>query len=108
MDGATRLALTLGDDKLLAKARASLDYTLNHPTKNGFLGPNFLEFGQDTGGINRWPNTVLNRGYMALADAEPSPENVDPARIVEALQAHYLNDKADYTAASPATSPTWK
>jgi len=100
VDGATRLALTLGDDNLLAKARASLDYTLNHPSKNGFLGPNFLEFGQDTGGINRWPNTVLNRGYMALADAQPSPENVDSARIVEALQAHYLRDKADYTAAS--------
>jgi DUF1680 family protein len=97
VDGATRLALALGDDKLLAKARASLDYTLSHPSSSGFLGPKFLEFGDDFGGLNRWPNNVLNRGFMALADAQPSPDKVDAARIVEALQRHYLNDKADYT-----------
>jgi len=96
VDGATRLGLVLGDDALLAKGRASLDYTLAHPTSNGFLGPKFLEFGDDTGGINRWPNTVFNRGYMALVDAEPTPHNVDRGRIIEALQTHYLSDKADY------------
>lgn len=94
VDGATRLALVLGDDKLLAKARASLDYTLNHPSDNGFLGPEFLEYGDDTGGLNRWPNTVLNRGYMALGDAEPRPNNVDLEKIVAALRKHYLQDKA--------------
>jgi hypothetical protein len=92
IDGATRLALLLGDEKLLAKARASLDYTLNHPSKNGYLGPKFLEFGVDNGGGNRWPNNVLNRGYMALADAQPTPDNVDPTQIVAALQKHYLSD----------------
>lgn len=100
VDGATRLALMLGDDKLLRKARASLDYTLSHPSKNGYLGPKFLEFGDDFGGLNRWPNTVLNRGFMALADAQPTPENVDPAKIAEALQRHYLNDKANYLGGS--------
>ena len=84
VDGATRLGLVLGDDALLAKGRASLDYTLTHATKNGFLGPKFLEFGDDTGGINRWPNTVFNRGYMALVDATPTPANVDRGRIIEA------------------------
>jgi uncharacterized protein len=100
VDGATRLALILGDNKLLAKARASLDYTLNHPSKNGYLGPRFLEFGGDVGGLNRWPNNVLNRGFMALADAQPNPANVDPAKIVEALRQHYLNDKASLTGGS--------
>ena len=94
VDGATRLALALGDEALLAKARASLDYTLSHPSSNGFLGPKFLEFGDDFGGLNRWPNTVLNRGFMALADAQPTPDKVDSAKIIEALQKHYLNDKA--------------
>jgi uncharacterized protein len=94
VDGATRLALILGDDELLSKGRASLDYTLNHPSSSGFLGPKFLEFGDDTGGLNRWPNAVLNRGYMALADAEPRPKNVDPERIIAALKKHYLEDKA--------------
>jgi len=96
VDGATRLALALGDEALLTKARASLDYTLSHPSSNGFLGPKFLEFGDDFGGLNRWPNTVLNRGFMALADALPTPDKVDPTKIVEALQRHYLNDKASY------------
>lgn len=99
VDGATRLALVLGDDALLAKARAPLDYTLNHAASSGYLGPKFLEFGSDefAGGLNRWPNNVFNRGFMALADAQPTPNNVDPARIVQALQKHYLNDKASYT-----------
>lgn len=102
VDGATRLALALGDDKLLALARASLDYTLAHPSSSGYLGPKFLEFGGDDFGSspNRWPNNVLNRGYMALADAQPTPNNVDPAAIAAALQKHYLNDKADYTGGS--------
>jgi uncharacterized protein len=100
VDGATRLALILGDHNLLAKARAPLDYTLSHPSENGYLGPKFLEFGDEAGGLNRWPNTILNRGFMALADARPVPENVDPARITDALRRHYLNDKASYTGGS--------
>ena len=94
VDGATRLGLVLGDDKLLAKGRASLDYTLAHPSANGFLGPKFLEFGDDNGGLNRWPNTVLNRGYMAIADAEPTPSGADTSKIIVSLQRHYLQDKA--------------
>lgn len=100
VDGATRLALVLRDEELLQNARASLDYTLAHPTARGFLGPKFLEYGDDTGGINRWPNTVFNRGYMALADADPTPSNVDPHRIIEALRKHYGNDTADYLGGS--------
>jgi DUF1680 family protein len=100
VDGATRLALILGDEKLLAKARAPLDYTLAHRSENGYLGPKFLEFGDDFGGLNRWPNTILNRGFIALAEAQPTPEKVDPANIVDALRRHYLNDKASYTGGS--------
>jgi uncharacterized protein len=97
VDGAVRLAIALGDEALLAKARPSLDYTLDHPSSNGFLGPKFLEFGDDFGGLNRWPNTVLNRGYMALADAQLAPAKVDAAKIIEAVHRHYVNDKASYT-----------
>jgi hypothetical protein len=98
VDGATRLALALGDDHLLATARASLDYTLNHASGSGFLGPRYLEYGDHMrgGGLDRWPNAVLNRGYMALADAQPTPSGVDAARIVAALKKHYLNEKASY------------
>jgi DUF1680 family protein len=97
VDGATRLALVLGDDKLLAKGRASLDYTLAHASDSGFLGPKFFQYGEDYGAPNRWPNAVLSRGFMALADAQPSPPNVDPERIAQALRRHYLNDKVSYS-----------
>jgi uncharacterized protein len=102
VDGATRLGLILGDDQILAKGRASLDYTMAHASKDGFLGPKFLEFGDDFGGLNRWPNNLLNRGYIALADAQPTAPNTDPARIIEAVHRHYMNDrdKADYTGGS--------
>ena len=100
VDGATRLALVLGDDRLLAKATASLDYTLNHASSNGFLGPKFLEFGDDNGGLNRWPNTVLNRGYMALADAQPTRDKGNSDQIVSRLRTHYLQDKASLTGGS--------
>ncbi len=94
IDGATRLAPVLGDDELLTKARRPLDYTLSHPSINGFLGPKYLEFGVEWGALNRWPNTILFRGLMALADAEPSPAAGNEVGIAEALRKHYLNDKA--------------
>jgi len=98
IDGGTRLALLLGDEELLAKMRVPIDYTLAHPSSSGFLGPQFLEFGEDMfGGLQRWPNIVMYRSMMALADAAPSPNGVQPAEIADALRRHYLNDKASYS-----------
>lgn len=94
IDGATRLALILEDASLLAKARRSIDYTLEHASSTGFLGPKYLEFGIEWGALNRWPNTIMNRAMMALADAQPTPPGVDADRIASALRTHYLNDKA--------------
>ena len=39
IDGATRLAIVLQDEQLMAQARASIDYTLNHAAASGYLGP---------------------------------------------------------------------
>lgn len=99
VDGATRLALVLQNDALLAKARIPLDYTLAHPSSTGYLGPKYLEHSEGGfgGGLNRWPNTVFNRAFMALADAQPAPHNVDRGRIADALRTFYLHDKASLT-----------
>jgi hypothetical protein len=99
IDGATRLALVLGDNALLTKARVPLDYTLSHPSSTGYLGPKYLEYteGGFGGGLNRWPNTVFNRALMALADAQPVPDNPGTEKIAEALRKFYLNDKASLT-----------
>jgi uncharacterized protein len=94
LDGATRLALVLKDEGLLAKVRVSIDYTLTHAGDDGYLGPqNFKEPASD---FHRWPQNVMFRGLAALADAETVPGTPQTANIAEALRKHYLGDKASY------------
>jgi uncharacterized protein len=98
IDGSTRLSLLLADPAIMAKPRAAIDYTLNQPSSNGFLGPQYLEYsGSGPGGLNRWPNTVLFRGLMALADAQPAPNGVNGNAIADAMRKHYVNDNAPYS-----------
>ncbi len=106
LDGATRLALVLGDQKLLDKTRSYLRYTLDHPGSNGYLGPKFFE--DPVGDYHRWPQNVFFRGLAANSDAELSDsagsgQAADLKRdagsgheAIRALHKHYLNDKADY------------
>ena len=42
IDGATRLALVLQDEQLLAQVSKPIQYTLSHVDENGYLGPGFL------------------------------------------------------------------
>ena len=88
IDGATRLALVLDDQKLLAQTEASIRYTLDHADSDGYLGPAF--FKEPTGDFHRWPHTLFFRGLAAGAEAGKNPD------AVEALHKHYLNDKAGY------------
>lgn len=97
IDGSVRLSLLLGDPAVMAKPRAAIDYTLTHPGSNGFLGPQSLQFGAGSGGPNRWPNTILFRALMALADARPAPEGINGEAIADAMRKHYLNDDATYS-----------
>lgn len=97
IDGCIRLSLLLGDPAVMAKPRAAVDYTLRHPSSNGFLGPQYLEFSGGPQGPNRWPDTVLFRGLMALADAQPAPDGVNGDAIAQAMQNHYLKDDASYS-----------
>jgi uncharacterized protein len=45
IDGALRCALVTGDQQLLRIAQAPVDYTLNHPFPDGYLGPKFMKDG---------------------------------------------------------------
>ncbi|MGA2169487.1 MAG: beta-L-arabinofuranosidase domain-containing protein [Terracidiphilus sp.] len=94
IDGATRLAIVLQDERLMAQVRASIDYTLSHAAANGYLGPK--EFEDPKGDFHRWPQNVLFRGLAALGDAQPAPGGPDSIDIAEALRKHYLGDKASY------------
>jgi hypothetical protein len=94
IDGATRLAIVLQDEKLMAQARASIDYTLSHAGEDGYLGPK--EFEEPTGNFHRWPQNVLFRGLAALWDAQPAPGGTETIEIAEAMRKHFLNDPASY------------
>jgi uncharacterized protein len=98
IDGATRLAVVLQDETLMAQVRSRIDYTLTHAAANGYLGPQYLEFSEDLGSgeFQRWPHTVLFRALAALGDAQPLPSAAPGAEIAEAMRRHYLSDKASY------------
>jgi hypothetical protein len=91
IDGATRLALVLKDERLMAQARASIDYTLSHAGDDGYLGPKNFE--DPKADFHRWPQNVLFRSLAALGDANSGAGSVS---IAEALRKHFLADKAEY------------
>ena len=88
IDGATRLALVLNDQKLLDQVQTYLRYTLDHADADGYLGPQACK--EPTENFHRWPHNILFRGMAASYEAG---QNSD---ALEALRKHYLNDKADY------------
>jgi len=92
IDGATRLALVLKDEKLLAQTRVAIDYTLNHASPRGYLGP--YNFAEPKGNFHRWPQNVFFRALAAVGEA--GGQSTESKRIAEALSKHFLNDTATY------------
>lgn len=88
IDGATRLALVLNDQRLMAQVGATIRYTLQHAADDGYLGPAFLK--EPKGDDHRWPHTIFFRGLMAISDAGGNQG------VAEALRKHYLSDSANY------------
>ncbi|HEY2466448.1 MAG TPA: beta-L-arabinofuranosidase domain-containing protein [Terracidiphilus sp.] len=94
IDGAARLALVLQDERLLEQAIKPIEYTLSHVDTEGYLGPEFFQ--DPMGDFHRWPHAVFFRGLAAVSDARSAQRAFTGARIVEALQMHYLSDRAKY------------
>jgi len=69
IDGATRLALILGDEQLLAKATNPIAYTLTHADMEGYLGPELFQ--DPLGDYHRWPHAVFFRSVRAVTAAGP-------------------------------------
>lgn len=88
VDGMLRCGLLLKDDFLTGKARRSIDYVLNHPAGNGYLGP---KLAANTSEIGRWIHVVFFRSLMADYEATRDP------RILAALKRHYLAGDHAYT-----------
>ncbi len=84
VDGMLRCGLLLNDTFLLNKARRSIYYVLNHPDKNGFLGPKYYQ-------LDKWVYVVFFRAWMAEYEATKNPG------ILSALKKHFLNNRFSYT-----------
>jgi hypothetical protein len=93
IDGATRLALVTGDERLLRRVQEPLEYTLAHQRPEGYLGPDVIR--NPAGNFHRWPHTLFIRALAADADAIRSDAALRDA-IVEAVRKHYLGDLASY------------
>ena len=94
IDGATRLAVVLQDEQLLAQVRTSIDYTLAHASASGYLGPKLFE--DSNKNYHRWPHNVFFRSVSALSDSQSPQQGEANGNFVEALRKHYLSDKASY------------
>ena len=84
IDGMIRCGLLLKDTFLLNKARKSIYYVMNHPDKNGFLGPKYYT-------LDKWVYVVFFRAWMAEYEATKNPA------ILAAVKKHYLNNRYAYT-----------
>jgi uncharacterized protein len=98
IDGALRCALVLGDKRLLEVAQAPVDYTLDHPFPDGYLGPAFSKDAKEKQGPEydnfRWPHAVFFRALAAKSEATKDPSIALP------MQKHFLSDHAPYGGAS--------
>jgi len=91
IDGATRLALVTGDERLLRRVHEPIDFTLAHQRPEGYLGPEVIR--NPEGNFHRWPHTLFFRGLAADADAGDAAHR---NAVVEAMHKHYLADMAGY------------
>jgi hypothetical protein len=78
VDGIYRCGLLLHDPGLTAEGRKNVEYVLDHPRRDGALGPDRL-------GSTQWPFAVFVRGIMAAF------ESSGDGRILEALRRHYIS-----------------
>ncbi|HEX4006204.1 MAG TPA: beta-L-arabinofuranosidase domain-containing protein [Acidobacteriaceae bacterium] len=94
IDGATRLAILLGDQQLLEKTKRPIAYTFLHPDRQGYLGPELFQ--DPLGDYHRWPHVVFFRSVAAMVDASVPVPGLASAQIAGLMQRHYLTDDASY------------
>jgi uncharacterized protein len=92
IDGMIRCAYLLGDDKLIEKATRNTNYVLDHPDKDGYLGPLILKKKL------RWPHVVFFRALFAHSSA------TNDRRIPAAIKRHFLSSPYPYTLGREACS----
>ena len=86
VDGMVRCGHLLGDKELIEKAHKQIDYVLDHPDGDGYLGPKYLK--QES----RWPHVVFFRALFAEGSA------TGDARIAAAIKRHFLSSPYPHSA----------
>ncbi len=92
IDGMLRCGYLIQDDKLAAKALQQTDYVLEHPDKDGYLGPLILKT------QSRWSHVVFFRALFAQWSA------TGDQRIPAAVTRHFLSSPHPYTLGREACS----
>lgn len=87
IEGMIRTGRLLQDDALIAKAKKYIDFSIENPAKDGFIGPSFLK---EAGKTNRWSHVVFFRALMTEYEAT---QNV---KIPEAMRNHFMYDLDSY------------
>jgi len=87
IDGVMRCGYLLNDESFIEKALSQIEFTVENPDDDGFLGPSFMKR-KDCN--NQWPHAVLFRAFAAHVSATGS------LRLAEAVRRHYLSDSAAY------------
>ena len=89
IDGFTRTAILLEDEKAIKRAEKIIMDVLLSPDEDGYIGPKLIKEGEN---LSRWPHVVFFRACMALY------EYIGDARITDALLAHFLNERDEHCA----------
>ena len=83
LDGLIPLAYLTGDERLMAKAKKWVDWTLEHQQPNGWIGP--------TRNTDWWPNYVMLKVLMQYQEATADPRVIPLMQKYFAYQARELD-----------------
>ncbi|MEP4095009.1 beta-L-arabinofuranosidase domain-containing protein [Reichenbachiella sp.] len=87
IEGMIRTGRLLEDEDLIRKARKYMDYPIEKPSVDGFIGPSFMK---EAGKTNRWAHVVYFRALMTEYEATQNPQ------IVETVYNHLKYDLDTY------------
>ena len=88
IDGMARCGYLLNDSFLIEKAKKHIDYVLEHPDSDGYLGPQVLK---ENLWWYRWPHAVFFRAMATHHSA------TGDTRVLPALTKHYLAETSPHT-----------
>jgi len=85
LDGLVPLAYLTGDERLIAKAKKWVDWTLENQQPDGWIGPARM--------TDWWPNYVMLKVLAQYQEATGDPRVIPLMQKYFAFQARHLNDR---------------